>query len=44
MVNQENVKKLLNELDGEIQQIKDYDEFQDAMDAFEILKEILQMN
>lgn len=44
MVNQENVKKLLNELDGEIQQIENYDEFQDAMDVFEILKEILQMN
>lgn len=44
MVNQEKVKQLLNELEAEVEQISDYDEYQDAMSAIEKLVEILQMN
>lgn len=44
MVNQEKVKELLLQLNEEIQQVSNESDFQDAMDALEILKEILQMN
>lgn len=44
MVNQENVKRVLSELEGEITCIEEYDEYLEAMDLLENLKEILQMN
>ena len=44
MVNQEKVKELLLQLNEEVQQVNSESDFQDAMDALEILKEILQMN
>ena len=44
MVNQEKVKELLLQLNEEVQQVSNESDFQDAMDALEILKEILQMN
>ena len=44
MVNQEKVKELLLQLNEEVQQDSNESDFQDAMDALETLKEILQMN
>ena len=43
-VNQEKVKELLVELVAEVENVSDEDEYMEAMDAIETLKEILQMN
>lgn len=44
MVDQNKVKEILSELEAQISNIDEYSEYVEAMESFEIIKEILQMN